>query len=257
MNEAQTDWWQGGFRVIEAHMNRLAVRAQVLTCEACELSARCTAPVPMSGQFSAKLAVLGEAPGAEEDAQGEPFVGPAGRTLRAAMRNVGLNPDEFAYLNTVSCFPNRDGKGRAPMLGEVQACAQNREDQLHVSGAAWVILTGNVPLQAYRPDLRIGRAHGQPIVKLGSDKIVMFPVYHPAAVLRNRSWLTEFERDLSTFKEMVDRDAWAWVPIRCVSCGRVEDAMTRLYVDDWGVNYCQDCAPASETRVDRTRVELA
>lgn len=227
----------------KARMSRLEVRARVLACENCGLVERCTSPVPLSGRFPTNMAVLGEAPGAEEDAQNEPFVGPAGRTLRAAMRNVGLDPDEFAYMNTVSCFPNKDGKGRAPMLGEVQACAQNREDQLDISGAAWVILTGNVPLQAYRPDLRIGRAHGQPILKHGFDKTVMLPVYHPAAVLRNRSWSDEFEQDLATFKEMVDRDAWAWVPIRCVACGRDEAAMKRLFVDEWGVNYCEDCAP--------------
>jgi len=199
----------------------------------------------MSGKHPSALAVLGEAPGQEEDARGEPFVGPAGRTLRAAMRNVGLDPDVFTYLNTVSCYPNRDGRGRAPMLGEIDACQQNREDQIRVSGVAWMILTGNVPLQAYRPDLRIGRAHGQPILKLGFNKIVMLPVYHPAAVLRNRAWMDAFERDLATFKEMVDRDAWAWVPVRCVVCGMAEDAMTRLYVDEWAVNYCQDCDPTT------------
>lgn len=195
----------------------------------------------MSGKVPTKMAVLGEAPGRQEDEQGQPFIGKAGDLLRTTMANAGLNPDEFAFINTVSCFPNKDGKGRAPMLGEVNACSKNREDQLQVSGAEWVILTGNVPLQAYRPDLRIGRLHGQPLLKMSEKKTILFPIYHPAAILRNRTWLPEWEADLALFKEMVDRDAWAWIPIRCVSCGVSEDETDKLRFDDWGAAYCSDC----------------
>lgn len=219
-------------------MNKLEVREQILTCTSCELHKSCTAPVPFAGKIPSEYAVMGEAPGREEDEQGSPFVGAAGKLLKQTMTKVGLEPTEFAWMNTASCWPTTDGKGRTPMLGEINACSKNREEQLKTSCARWVILTGNIPLQAYRPDLRIGKIHGQPLVH---NDIVFFPVYHPAAILRNRGWAPEFEEDLTAFRTMIQRDSWTWITSRCVSCGVREEEMETMSVDGWGVVTCGSC----------------
>lgn len=231
-------WQASGHDLVVTTKNKLDVRAQVLTCTNCSLHAKCNSPVPFSGNIPSEYAVLGEAPGKEEDRLGYPFVGQSGKLLKSSMLNVGLDPQQFCFINTASCFPNTDGKGRAPMLAEVNACSENREAQLAAAGARWIILTGNVPLQAYRPDLRIGKAHGKPLVR---GERVYLPIYHPAAVLRNRTWMTEFEADLTTFKGMIERKSWAWVPSRCISCGVSEEEMDEERVDDWGVVTCGDC----------------
>jgi uracil-DNA glycosylase family 4 len=77
-----------------------------LTCTNCDLHKECTAPVPMSATGAVRFAVIGEAPGSTEDAQGEPFVGVSGLFLREQFKAVGFDPGKVAYLNTVCCWPH-------------------------------------------------------------------------------------------------------------------------------------------------------
>lgn len=217
---------------------KLEVREQVVTCTNCNLHERCSAPVPWSGPVPAQVAVLGEAPGRQEDEQGKPFVGPAGKLLRDGLMNVGLDPSKITFINTASCWPrNEDGKGRAPLPKEVQACAKNREDQLALSGATFVLLTGNVPLQAYRWDLRITKARAHVFQRDGRS---FFPIFHPAAILRNPGWKRDFEADLQTFAKLVE-DPELDVPLTCVYCGRGDNQVEWWRFDDDGIEYCERC----------------
>jgi uracil-DNA glycosylase family 4 len=222
------------------------VRAQVLECDRCDLVKRCTSPVPFHGPTPAEVTVLGEAPGKQEDTQGKPFVGPAGQLLRRLMTEVGLDPDVLCWVNTASCYPTRedDGRGRAPLPTEVEACANNREAQLELAASRYVILTGNVPLQAYRPDLRIGKMHGRAFSKDTSGKQMwpmLYPVYHPAAVLRNPAWETDLKADLSRFVELKNMgEKWTVAgPETCVVCGLPPERETvAFHWDAQGVPYC-------------------
>lgn len=216
-------------------MNRLEVLNQVLLCESCDLPSRCSGPVPFSGPAPTDVAILGEAPGAQEDKAGKPFVGRAGQLMRTALALAGFDPDSLFWCNTVSCYPTReDGRGRTPFEAEINACSNNRAAQLQISGASWVVMTGNVPLRAYRPDLRIGKAHGRP---LAFPTFVGFPVYHPAAALRNPVWASDLRADLATLKKMVDAGpGWpGLVPQTCIWC---DAPAVQGIVDGQGVPYC-------------------
>lgn len=221
-------------------MNKLELRERILTCTSCSLNERCAAPVAWSGPVPAKVAVLGEAPGKQEDDQGAPFVGPSGTLLKESLKSAGFNIPELAFINTASCFPNDEGRGRAPTPTEVRSCAQNREDQLALVGAEFVLLTGNVPLQAYRPDLRISKARAHPMKRGGR---VLFPVFHPAAILRNAGWRADFEADIRLFLKLTNHDSKAWWPITptCVVCGKPEEKIEYWRMDRDGIPYCNKC----------------
>lgn len=223
-------------------LQRLEVRADIVSCDRCEIASRARAPVPFVGPTPNKIAVLGEAPGKEEDKKGRPFCGPAGRLLQEVLAETGWDPYEITYINTVSCWPTRtDGRGRTPSPSEINACSDHRERQLQLTDARWIVVTGNVPLKAYRPDLRIGKMHGRPLLKEPNNMaIVLLPVYHPAAVLRNPAWRKDLQADLTLYRKMVEADDWAGLaPDTCVVCGvREEDEVVAWHWDSQAVPYC-------------------
>lgn len=150
------------------------------------------------------MAVLGEAPGAQEDRAGEPFVGPSGQLLRKYLRRVGLATDELVFMNTVCCYPTR-----TPRPEEVAACRGNFWAQTTLVRPDFVLVLGSVALQALRPGARITESHGEPWNRelLGGGRRTYFPTYHPAAVLRNRLLTRIWREDLEHFKELVDGGA--------------------------------------------------
>lgn len=196
--------------------------------------------MPFEGPTPTHVAVLGEAPGGQEDLAGRPFVGPAGKLLKKELMSVGFDIAQLTFFNTASCYPvTLEGKGRTPATGEVDACRVNLDAQLALISPRWVVLTGNIPLQALRPDLRIGKAHGRPFER---DGTVFFPVYHPAAALRNPEWKTALRTDLELLAKLVclEKPWIEHVPATCVVCG-VEDEVWRC--DPEGVVYCTKDLP--------------
>lgn len=140
----------------------LEVKKSIVSCSSCSLrnAGGCTLPVPFSGSrleagrgFS--VIGLGEAPGAEEDAQGEPFVGASGKLLRKTLNAVGLQLD--GLVNTVSCRPPSN---RTPNVQEIRACKSNLKNQISRFSPWLTICFGAVSLQSVAPELRITRDHG-------------------------------------------------------------------------------------------------
>lgn len=175
------------------------VKAKVLTCVSCGLSQHCRSPIPIS--FKARhprYLVVGEAPGRIEDRQGEPFVGPAGTFLRRSLRRAGLSPLDGAYLNAVSCWPSEQ---RTPQASEIDACRNNLHEQLAVMSPVHVLVCGSVALQALIPHATLTYAIGAPV---NIHHKTLFAVYHPAYILRQRSALEGWERDLRIFRSLVD-----------------------------------------------------
>lgn len=216
-------------------MTRLDVIEQVISCTDCGLHERCNAPVAFSGPVPAKVAVVGEAPGGEEDKAGQPFIGPAGKLLRAALADAGLNPDDLFICNTVSCYP-----GRTPNADEMAACEKNKTAQLELAQPAWVLLAGAVALNGFRPDLKIGKARGRPFCPTYPEPPVYFATYHPAAALRNKLYEHVMVEDLAVFAEMVRSDRVPFIS-SCVWCGRAEKAMDVWHGDRSGITYCERC----------------
>lgn len=206
--------------------------------------------MPFEGPTPTCVAVLGEAPGPQEDAAGRPFVGPAGQLLKKVLEETGFEISQLTFFNTVSCYPKTiEGKGRTPALGEVDACRVNLDAQLLLLSPRWVVLTGNIPLQALRPDLRIGRAHGRPFQR---GDTVFFPVFHPAAALRNSEWRTALRTDLELLAKLVclEKPWWEYVPETCVVCG-VRDEVWRC--DAEGMVYCTKDLPRAASVKQRKK----
>lgn len=208
---------------------RIAVRDQVRACRACDLHRSCTGPVPFHAPISATTAVLGEAPGKQEDKVGRPFVGPAGQLLRRLMYEAGVDADSLAWLNTVSCFPKR-----TPASREVEACTPNRLAQLEVLAPTHLLVAGSVPLSTVRSDLKITQTHGRLFSDLPGRWV--FPVHHPSAALRNPQLVDVLAKDLAKWASIVaSEQPWEHVPLSCVVCGRLAGRF-----DPDGIGWCEN-----------------
>lgn len=206
---------------------RIEVRDQVRVCRRCDLHRSCSGPVPFDAPMAATAAVLGEAPGRAEDKAGWPFVGPAGRLLRRLLYDTGIDPGTLAWLNTVSCFPDR-----TPTAREITACRPNLTAQLDVLAPAHVLVAGGTALSTVRADLKITQVHGRLLSDLPGRWL--FPVHHPSAALRNPALVEVLAGDLTRWARIViAAQPWDHVSLSCVVCGRLADRY-----DPDGLGWC-------------------
>ena len=208
---------------------RVAVRDQVRACRRCDLHRSCSAPVPLHGPVSVTAAVLGEAPGKQEDKVGRPFVGPAGQLLRRLMFDAGINPDELGWFNTVSCFPNR-----TPTSAEISTCTPNRTAQLEVLAPTHLLVAGGVALSTIRVDLKITQLHGRVFSDIPGRWV--FPVHHPSAALRNPPLVDVLAKDLAKWAAVLPSEKpWEHIPLSCIVCGRLAGRY-----DPDGIGWCEN-----------------
>ncbi|HVI60963.1 MAG TPA: uracil-DNA glycosylase [Candidatus Saccharimonadales bacterium] len=144
-----------------------------------ELAAGATQLVFGDGNPDADIVFIGEAPGKNEDLQGKPFVGAAGRFLNEMLEMIGLKREDVYITNIVKYRPpgNRD-----PLPEEKQAFMKYLESQLEVIQPKVTATLGRHSLNCFLPDLQISRCHGQP--KRYKDRVYL-PLFHPAAALYN------------------------------------------------------------------------
>ena len=161
-----------------ARLEALAVEAAA--CQECELAGGRQTVVFGSGDSNAELMFIGEGPGANEDRQGLPFVGPAGELLTRIIQAIDRTRDEVYIANIVKCRPpgNRD-----PRPEEVTACRGFLEAQIRLVAPAVIVALGRVAAQVLLgTDSPLGRMRGEWYSVQGVDTMV---TYHPAALLRN------------------------------------------------------------------------
>ena len=146
--------------------------------------------------------IVGEAPGQNEDLQGEPFVGAAGKLLDQLLSGIGLERSDVFITNILKCRPpgNRD-----PQPPEVQACSPYLQQQLELIKPEVVLLLGRHALARLLPGYdSISRVHGQVIDK---DGISYIPIYHPAAALYNSYLMKPLEKDFQAVNSHLERMA--------------------------------------------------
>ena len=159
----------------------------IAQCHACRLRAGCTRVVPGEGNPRARLLLIGEGPGREEDRLGRPFVGEAGQLLDRMLASIGLTRADVYIANAVKFRPTRPGAGarlrnRSPTREEVARFAPWLRREIAAVSPRVVVTLGNVPLQAVTgTDLTVGRAHGR-LLPCGAAPPV-FALYHPASVI--------------------------------------------------------------------------
>lgn len=157
-----------------------AVAAEIRAHRGCGFEPCETAinPVPGEGSAEAEVVLVGEAPGAQEDKQGRPFVGPAGRLLDALLDSIGLARDQVFVTNVLKARPpgNRD-----PRPEEVAHSWPWLAAQLEALAPQVIVPLGRHALDAFAPGHKISQVHGQVIEHNGRR---LFPLYHPAAAFR-------------------------------------------------------------------------
>lgn len=167
------------------------IAATVAGCTRCPLAVARTTTVPGEGNVLSDVLLVGEGPGAREDATGRPFVGPAGQLLGELLHAIGWERADVFITNVVKCRPpaNRD-----PEPAEIAACSGYLDAQERALDPAVVVTLGRHSLQRYLPGARIGTVHGQLRRSDGGQHV--FPMYHPAAALHQASLRDTLFRDI-------------------------------------------------------------
>lgn len=219
---------------------RAEVRKAVKACKNCSLWGVGNGPVPFSAPLTPLqwgIAVVGEAPGKVEDEEGLPLVGPSGKVARGLLESCGVNPLDVAYLNVVSCYPNRTPTGL-----EVTACRTNLVIQMSLLSPSYVLVLGGVALSALCPQrTRISEAHGYWWKLRWHDSLPTFAwamaTWHPAAILRNINLGTEALDDVDHFTRIAREEMTPVEHQFCLKCKKVVvEKMT-----DCGLGYCARC----------------
>lgn len=167
------------------------IRSLMGNCQLCELGQTRSNLVFGVGDPHARVMIIGEGPGKNEDLQGEPFVGVAGKKLDALLGNAGLTRDEVYIANVVKCRPPSN---RNPRPAEIEACSPFLREQVRSIWPDAIICLGNFASQwVLKTDRGVmslrGRLHQQ-------GHFVVLPTFHPAACIYHSEWQPLLEEDL-------------------------------------------------------------
>lgn len=165
------------------------------------------------GALSARLLLIGEAPGRDEVQQGRPFVGAAGKQLTAFLEGAGLERDEVYITNAIKyrlCRLNPKTGRLVNRPAKTEEISKNRVylyREIDILNPEWIVTLGNVPLKALCPDAApISQVHGRlsKVNILGKDYL-HFPLYHPASVIYRRHLAEDYEKDMKILKKTLDK----------------------------------------------------
>lgn len=174
------------------------LREVALGCPRCRLSESRQHVVFGEGAPDARIVVVGEAPGADEDRTGRPFVGRAGKLLDLLLRSVGLERESVYICNVLKCRPPGN---RNPQPDEVEACSPYLRRQVELVGPEAIVALGTFAAQSLLGSTQsIGRLRGA-VHQFGGVPVV--PTYHPAALLRNPGWVRPAWEDLQRLRGLV------------------------------------------------------
>jgi uracil-DNA glycosylase len=202
---AAADAVAGAVAAVTEDSSLSAFAEAVADCTRCVLHRTRTQVVFGSGSPHADLMFVGEAPGFNEDKQGVPFVGAAGQLLGKLLAGIGLARDEVFIANVLMCRPpgNRD-----PQPDEIAACESHLFRKIDLIRPKVVATLGNfaTKLLSGKP-LGITRVHGQEQeVVLGGSRVLLYPLFHPAAALYTPRMLDVLEADFRRLPDLLGRD---------------------------------------------------
>jgi len=186
----------------EAGVDWSELRERVTACTRCALCNTRTQTVFGVGNQSAQWLIVGEAPGAEEDRQGEPFVGRAGQLLNSMLRAIGLPREQVYIANVLKCRPpgNRD-----PAAAEAAECLPYLEQQIALLKPKVMLAVGRIAAQnLLRTDITLGRLRQQ-VHTFGVSKVPLVVTYHPAYLLRTPGDKRKAWEDLKFAREVCAR----------------------------------------------------
>lgn len=167
------------------------------------------------GAENPALMMIGEAPGGDEEKQGRPFVGKAGKNLSAFLEVVGLKREEIYISNVVKLRPTKEspktGKAvnRPPSADEIAFFLPYLLEEIKTIAPKVIVTLGNVPLKAVTGEKKavIGDYHGKPTSL--ADGRTLFALYHPAAVIYNRALQATYDEDLLALRAFLQKEGLA------------------------------------------------
>lgn len=179
-------------------MNFENLKKECFSCRACGLCETRTNVVFGVGKENAEVMFIGEAPGEQEDRQGEPFVGRAGKLLDDMLEMIDLDRKKVYIANMVKCRPP---KNRDPLNIERDACAGWLREQIRLVNPRIIVCLGRIAAAGFiKDDFKITKEHGQWFIK---DGVMVMAMYHPAALLRDSSKRPETFEDLIKLRQAI------------------------------------------------------
>lgn len=182
--------------------NLTELRDFMLECHKCPLEKTRTNLVFGSGSPKAKVMVIGEAPGAEEDLQGKPFVGRAGKLLTDILAAIKFSREEVYITNILKCRPPGN---RNPLPSEMEVCIPYLHRQIEMIKPKLILCLGLISASGLlNLKLSLGKMRGN-VYEFGGAKVMV--TYHPAALLRNPEWKRAAWEDVQKFRKLYDEMA--------------------------------------------------
>ncbi len=187
-----------GKRGPKGHLEKLAARIRV--CTACPLNASRTIAVPGEGKPTAKVMVIGEAPGKQEDQIGRPFVGNAGRYLDHVLAGSGFTREDFFITNIVKCRPPSN---RAPKVAEIETCTSlYLAQQIYLLDPKLVLLLGSVAVRKMLGLKSVEEARGRVVEHDGRKYLAS---YHPAVRFYREDLAQKIKEDFALLRSELEK----------------------------------------------------
>jgi len=170
---------------------------EIRHCQKCELARYRNQVVPGEGVENADIMFIGEAPGRNEDQQGRPFVGPAGKFLDELLDLIDLNRKQVYIANVIKCRPqgNRD-----PLPQEIITCRPWLERQIELINPQIIVTLGRYSMALFFPQKSIGKIHG---TAKKHDDIIYYAMYHPAAALHQGGLRETIKADMLKIPQLL------------------------------------------------------
>ena len=166
------------------------IKLQVTKCTKCELSETRNNSVPGKGNYKADVIFVGEAPGKNEDVNGEPFIGIAGKKLTMALESAGVTREEVYITNIVKCRPP---KNRVPTTDERNTCQNYLEKEIDIIKPKIICILGNTAFSSLLNGNEITKFRGK-IAKKNNQ--LYFLSVHPAATIYNQKLISVLKKDM-------------------------------------------------------------
>lgn len=205
------------------HIPLEQIRSDVEQCHLCPLADGRTQTVFGDGNPDARVLIIGEAPGKNEDLQGIPFVGAAGKYLNELLAIAGLKREDVFIANVLKCRPpgNRD-----PRPEEIELCTPYLREQTRTINPEFIVTLGNFSTKfILKTEVGITRLHGK-LQRAGRFKV--FPIFHPAAALYDGSKRVALEDDFATLGELLRQETAAAQPRPSAACDETASASLPL-----------------------------
>ena len=173
------------------------IKQKVIRCTKCELCKTRTNSVPGKGNFQSDVIFVGEAPGKNEDENGEPFIGIAGKKLSIALEEAGISRDAVYITNVVKCRPP---KNRVPSTGERSTCQEYLKQEISIIKPKIICILGNTAFNSILGGSEITKFRGKLVRK---DNQLYFLTVHPAATIYNQELITVLKSDIVKLFDLI------------------------------------------------------